>query len=545
MPDARRHRIRTIWTHSVAPEIAAYDAWEGREPAQEAAFVTQTMTPDQTEAIEVVNPATGELVERVATQSAQDVAAAAVRGRAAQREWAARSWRDRAKVLVRFHDLLLERADEVLDTIQSETGKARRDAIAEVITVAGTVRYYAAHGRAHLRTQRKRGGLPLLTGARVTWTPHGLVGLITPWNFPFLLGVGDAIPALLAGCAVLTKPSEVTPRSTLLARDLLVEAGLPKDLFQPLVGDGAQLGPAIVEEVDYVGFTGSEQVGRIVAHGAAERLIPYSLELGGKNPMLVLPGTKVGDAVDGLLTGAFANAGQTCICVERVYVHDSVWDEFVAEATRRVAALRLGFSSGFDVDMGSLVSETHAARVRAHIDDAVAKGATVLTGGSEPLEGMPETFVRPTLLVDTTTEMSLHAEETFGPVVRLERVASVDEAVRLANDSAHGLNASVWGGRRSSARRIAERIEVGTANVNATLLAYNSFDVPMGGIRASGVGRRHGAAGIQRYCRQASVVDSFRTAGGYEVLLRAMDTPGRARLLLRVVKAWRRLPGLR
>jgi len=508
--------------------------------------VTETATRSRaTATIDVVNPATGDLVEQLVAATPADVEAAAIRGRAAQRAWAARPWRERVRVLNRFHDLVLDRSDEVLDTIQSETGKARRDAMAEVITVAGTVRYYAAHGRSHLRTRRHRAGIPLLTGARTQWRPHGLVGLITPWNFPFLLGVGDAIPALLAGCAVLTKPSEVTPRSTLLARDLLVEAGLDADLFQPLVGEGSELGPAIVDSVDYVGFTGSEAVGRIVAHGAAERLIPYSLELGGKNPMLVLPGTRVDDAVDGLMTGAFANAGQTCICVERVYVHDDVWDEFVAAATERVRALRLGWSSGFETDMGSLVSEPHAARVRAHIDDAVERGATVLAGGSEPLDGLPSTFVRPTLLTDTTEEMALHAQETFGPVVRLERVSSVEEAVTLANDSAYGLNASVWAGGRRSARAIAQRIEVGTANVNATLLAYNSFDVPMGGIRASGVGRRHGAAGIQRYCRQGSVVDSFRSGGGYELLLRTMDSPRRARMLLRTVRLWRRIPGIR
>jgi succinate-semialdehyde dehydrogenase/glutarate-semialdehyde dehydrogenase len=495
--------------------------------------------------IDVTNPATGELVETLELMDASGVAAAAASARAAQAGWAARSWRERARVIARFHDLILDRAELILDTIQTESGKARRDALAEVITVAGTARYYLAHGRHHLADRRARGGVPLLTRARSTWQPHGLVGLLTPWNFPFLLGVADALPALLAGNAVLTKPSEVTPRSTLLARDLLVEAGLDPALFQPLVGTGPELGQAVIDQVDYVGFTGSTATGRIVARAAAERLIPCSLELGGKNPMLVMPGTRIPDAVEGLVSGGFANTGQTCICVERVYVHDSIWDEFTAAAIERVGELRVGWSRGFDRDIGSLVSAEHADKVRAHVDEAVAAGATVLAGGTAPLEGLPSTFIAPTLLTDATSSMQVYAEETFGPVVRLERVASADEAIARANDSDLGLNGSVWAGSRRTARALARRLAVGTANVNSTLLIYNSYDVPMGGIRRSGIGRRHAAAGIQRYCRQQSIVESFSRGGGYELLLRAMDSPRRARQLLRVVRLWRRVPGMR
>ncbi|MCA8949480.1 MAG: aldehyde dehydrogenase family protein, partial [Planctomycetes bacterium] len=435
--------------------------------------------------------------------------------------------------------------DLVLDTIQSESGKARRDALAELITVAGTARYYLAHGRKHLGTQRRRGGVPLLTRARTLWRPHGLVGMITPWNFPFLLGVADALPALLAGNAVLTKPSEITPRSTLLARDLLVQAGLDPELFQVFVGPGAALGQALIDQVDYVGFTGSTATGRIVARAAADRLIPCSLELGGKNPMIVLPGGRIEDSVHGLMSGAFANSGQTCICIERVYVHEQVWDEFVAAAARATRELDVRWSTGFDADMGSLIGADHAAKVREHVRDAIDRGATVLAGGIEPLDGMPESFVRPTLLADTDESMLLHDEETFGPVARLVKVSSVDEAIRLANDSDLGLNGSVWGGSRRQARDVAARLEVGTANVNATLLVYNTYDVPMGGIRRSGIGRRHGAAGIQRYCRQQSVVESFARGGGYEILLRIANTPARARALVRVIALWRRIPGLR
>jgi succinate-semialdehyde dehydrogenase/glutarate-semialdehyde dehydrogenase len=495
--------------------------------------------------LDVANPATGEHVASVDVATPADVAAAAIAAREAQHAWAAASWRDRARVIARFHDLVLDRSDEVLDTIQRESGKARRDALGELVTCAGTARYYLAHGRHHLRDRRARGGVPVITGARTVWHPHGLVGLITPWNFPFLLGVADALPALLAGNAVLTKPSEVTPLSTLLARDLLVESGLDPALFQPLVGTGADLGQPLIDEVDYVGFTGSTATGRIVATAAAQRLIPCSLELGGKNPMLVMPGARLEDALHGLVSGGFANSGQTCICVERVYVHEQVWDEFVRMATEHVAKLRVGWSTGLDIDMGSLVSAEHAAKVREHISEARDAGATVLAGGDEPIEGLTSAFVRPTLVTGTDPSMRIHHDETFGPVVRLERVASADEAVARANESELGLNGSVWAGSGRRAIELARRLEVGTANVNSTLLVYNTYDVPMGGIRQSGLGRRHGAPGIQRYCRQQSIVHSFSRWGGYELLLRVTNTPRRSRLLLGVVKLWRRIPGIR
>lgn len=518
--------------------MIARTAGAGRHLAMDA-------TTPTTLRLDVENPATGETIATLDLATADDVLAAARRARRAQADWAARPWRERAAVVARFHDLVVDRADQVLDTIQSESGKSRRDALAEVITVCGTARYYLAHGRRHLRDTRARPGIPLLTTARTAWQPHGLVGLVTPWNFPFLLGVADALPALLAGNAVLTKPSEVTPLSTLLARDLLVEAGLDTHLFQPLIGSGPELGRPLIDSVDYVGFTGSTATGRIIAKAAAERLIPCSLELGGKNPMLVMPGARIEDAVRGLVSGGFANSGQTCISVERIYVHEGVWDEFVPRARDAVGALRVGWSRGWDTEMGSLVSIAHADKVRAHIADARDRGAEVLIGGEEPPEGLGRAFVTPTILTGTDASMQIHAEETFGPVVRLERVSSADEAIRLANDSDLGLNGSVWAGGRRGARALARRLAVGTANVNSTLLIYNSYDVPMGGIRRSGIGRRHAAAGIQRYCRQQSIVESFSRGGGYELLLGLMDSPARTRTLLRIVRLWRRLPGIR
>lgn len=492
----------------------------------------------------VHNPATGDVVAELDGHAAADVPAAAERARRAQVGWAARPLQHRVRVLTRFHDLVLARADEVLDTCQVESGKARRDALAELWTVVGTARYYAAHGGRHLREQAHRAAVPGLTRARVSLHPHGLVGLISPWNFPFLLGIADALPALLAGNAVLAKPSELTPMSALLARRLLVESGLDPDLLQVLVGPGGELGPAIIDAVDYVGFTGSTEIGRSVARHAADRLIPCSLELGGKNPLLVLPGARVEDAVAGLMTGAFGNAGQTCISVERAYVHEHLWDEFVERAAEAAEALRVGWSLGWDMHVGSLASVEHATKVLEHVDDARTHGATVVTGGNA-LPELGPAFVQPTLLTGVRPGMRMHDEETFGPVVALRRVGSTSEAVELANRSDFGLNASVWAGTQHDGVAVARRLEVGSANVNSTLLVYNSFDVPMGGIRQSGLGRRHGADGILRYVRRQSIVSSFARGGGYEQLIGWVDSPRRARAMLLVARAWRHVPVIR
>jgi succinate-semialdehyde dehydrogenase/glutarate-semialdehyde dehydrogenase len=502
-------------------------------------------TPHPATHLEVTNPATGKPAGRVPIAAADDVAAAARRARAAQPAWEAAGWKARAAMVRRFHDLILGAAFErVLDTIQDESGKARRDALAELLTVAGTARYYLAHGRSALRPERRRGALPGLTRAELLYKPYGLVGLITPWNYPFLLGIGDALPALLAGNAVLAKPSELTPLSTALARELLIESGLPDDVLQVVHGPGATTGAAVPGVVDSVGFTGGGITGRKVAVAAAERLIPCSLELGGKNPMIVLPGARLDQVMIGLLAGAFSNSGQTCISVERIYVHDAVYDDFVAAARRTLDRLRLGWSRDLALDMGSLISAEHAAKVVGHIEDAVARGATVLAGGG-PRPDLGPTFVAPTLLAGVTPQMRLAREETFGPVSSVYRVRDVEEAVRLANDSEYGLNASVWAGSVSAGRRVARRLETGSVGVNATLLIYHSFDTPMGGVKASGVGRRHGPHGIRRYVQAQSVVSSRSAGGGYESLLVRADDRRWERALRLAFRLWRHVPGLR
>ena len=282
------------------------------------------------------------------------------------------------------------------------------------------------------------------------YKPHGVVGLITPWNYPFLLGIADALPALLAGNAVILKPSELTPLSAVIARDLLIESGLDSNLAAIVHGPG-DVGAELIGRVDYIGFTGGTATGRKVAVAAAERLIPCSLELGGKNPMLVLEGAPLDEAASGLIAGAFSNSGQTCISVERVYVERSIYDDFARRVMEKTSHLKLGWSSGWDVDMGSLISETHARKVLSHVNGARSAGAQVLAGG----RGRPDlgpAFVEPTVLANVTEDMPIATEETFGPVVSLFPVRNSEEAVRLANASDYGLNSSVWA--REAAKRL-------------------------------------------------------------------------------------------
>jgi len=493
--------------------------------------------------ISVFNPATGELSGSVEQTTSEELKQAASRARAAQKQWQRTPFSTRARILARFHDLAIEQAETVFDTIQSETGKSRRDALAELFTVAGTARYYLTRGGTFLTPKRKRGAVPILTRSLLEYRPHGLVGLITPWNYPFVLSVGDSIPALLAGNAVLIKPSEWTPLSTVLGKNLLVAGGLDPDLFVVVHG-GPETGRALIDHVDYVAFTGGTATGQKVAMAAAERLIPYSLELGGKNPMIVSKEAPLRQAAAALVTGAFANAGQTCISVERVYVESPVFDRFVqlvAEATRNV---RLGWSRSFDIDVGSMIRESHAQKVQGRIDAAVRQGASVLVGGRTRADLGP-TFVEPTVLVHVDPRQEIAVEETFGPVISLHRTDNTAEAIALANDSAYGLHASLWTGGSASALSIARELETGSVAINSSLMIYNAFDLPMGGIKKSGIGRRHGEHGLLRYTQAQSIVRSFEAGGGYDRLLTKVRSEKAASMMLKLLKIWRRIPGLR
>lgn len=457
----------------------------------------------------------------------------------AQRRWKNVPFQRRARIVGRFHDRILEQRNRVLDTIQSETGKARRDALAEVITVAGTARYYLKNGAAHLQPKRRQAALPAISSAEILYKPHGVVGLITPWNYPFLLGIADAIPALLAGNAVVVKPSELTPLSADLARELFIESGLDSNLLSVVHG-GVEIGSELIRHVDYVGFTGGTETGRKIAVAASARLVPFSLELSGKNPMVVLEGASVDDAAAGLLAGAFSNSGQTCISVERVYVQEPIYQEFARRLVEKTSALKLGWSRSWDIDMGSMISADHASRVLSRIERAIAGGARVIAGGRARADLGPS-FVEPTILTDVSDDMPISKEETFGPVVALYPVRTAEEAIHRANDSEFGLNASVWARSQAEARSIARLIETGSTAINSTLLIYNSFDVPMGGVKLSGIGRRHGEHGILRYTQAQSIVSSIAMGGGYDALLSRIKNERIARMLIVALRLLRRL----
>jgi succinate-semialdehyde dehydrogenase / glutarate-semialdehyde dehydrogenase len=450
-------------------------------------------------------PATGEVFGQVPHATPEDVTAAVAVAREAQRAWAARPVRERAAVLLRFADLVLDRQDEVLDLIQLENGKARRHAFEEVADVAVTCRYYGRVAPRALKPKHRAGAMPGLTLVKEHRHPKGLVGIIAPWNYPLTLGISDALPALVAGNAVLVKPDSATPFSALWAALALDQCGLPAGLLQVVTGSGAELGPTIIDNSDFVMFTGSTKTGRGIAARAAERLVDTSMELGGKNPLLVLDDADLDQAVPGAVRACFSNGGQLCISIERIYVDEKVWDEFVPRFATAADSLTLGHSWDYEPEMGSLVSQGQLDTVVEHVEDAKEKGATVLSGGRARPDVGPY-FFEPTLLGDVRDGMTLFADETFGPVVSLYKVANVDEAVERANDTEYGLNASVWTRDLGRGQEVATRLQAGTVNVNdGYAAAWASVDAPMGGWKASGVGRRHGEYGLLKYTESQTV----------------------------------------
>lgn len=393
----------------------------------------------------------------------------------------------------------------MLDLIQLETGKTRLHAHEEVQAVAVAARHYGRRASAYLRPKRHTGAIPLLTKVSEHRHPRGVVAQIAPWNYPFELSVGDALPAFVAGNAVVMKPDTETALTALWARELLIEAGLPEKVWQIVIGEGHVIGPAVVERGDYVSFTGSTRTGRGVAQKAAERLVGASLELGGKNAMIVLPDADLDKAAEGAVRAAFSSAGQLCISIERIYVHVAVADAFLERFVARTKQLRLGSALAYGADMGSLVSQRQLDNVSRHIEEAVAKGATVLAGGRARPDVGP-LFHEPTVLDGVESPMAVCSEETFGPVVSVYRYAGVDEAVDLANSTPYGLNSSVWGADARKAREVAVRLRSGTVNINeGYAAAYGSVQSPMGGMGDSGLGRRHGSEGILKYTEAQTV----------------------------------------
>lgn len=450
-------------------------------------------------------PYTGAPLATLPISTPAEVEKAFERARSAQPGWAARPVGERATVLLAFHDLVLARQEEILDLMQAENGKTRRDALLEVLDIAITARYYALSAARLLKPTRRRGAIPGLTRATELHHPKGVVTVISPWNYPLSMAAGDTIPALLAGNAVVQRPDTQTALSALWAVSLLREAGLPADVWQVVVGRGSSIGDSLIAGGDYVMFTGSTATGRQIARDAGNRLIGASLELGGKNAMLVLADADLDKAVDGAVAAAFPSAGQLCVSIERMYVAQEIYGAFTSAFAARTRGLTIGAAYDFSIDVGSLTTPSQLATVAAHVEDAAAKGATVLAGG-RPRPDLGPLFYEPTILSDVTPNMTLYAAETFGPVVSVYPVASVEEAVTRANDTAYGLNASVWTRDARRGHAVAAQLHAGTVNINeAFAAAWGSVDAPMGGMGDSGLGRRHGADGLLKYTEAQTI----------------------------------------
>jgi acyl-CoA reductase-like NAD-dependent aldehyde dehydrogenase len=474
---------------------------------QAASSETSTAVAD----IAVENPATGEVIAHVPDMTAEQVAELARAARAAQPAWEALGFEGRGRVLRRAQKWLVDNSERVIDTIVSETGKVYEDAlIAEVMYGANAFGFWAKQAPSFLGDEKVKTASPLLKGKKLIlrFRPLGVVGVIGPWNYPLTNSFGDCIPALAAGNAVILKPSEVTPLTSLLLADALRECGLPDGVFAVATGRG-ETGAALIDEVDLVNFTGSTATGRKIMARAAETLTPVSLELGGKDPMIVLADADLERAANHAVYYSMFNGGQTCVSVERVYVEAPVYDEFVAKVTEKARALRNDRSTGpGTADVGSMTFPPQVDIVARHVQDARDKGAQVVVGGERGHEGQSGYWYEPTVLVGVDHTMEVMREETFGPALPIMRVADAEEAIRLANDSQYGLGASVFSKDAARGEAVARRIEAGAVCVNDSNVNYTALELPMGGVKASGIGFRHGVGGIRKFTQQQALLIS-------------------------------------
>jgi succinate-semialdehyde dehydrogenase/glutarate-semialdehyde dehydrogenase len=470
-----------------------------------------TVSSIQRAMVRVANPATGELLAELPAASAADVQAAISLARAAQPAWEALGARSRARVLRKFVEILNRQRDEVAVLITSEAGKPQVEALlTEMIPALDAAQFCATNAASFLRPERVRHSNPIMKTKKgyLLREPHGVIGIISPWNYPFSIPTTEVLAALAMGNAVVLKPSEFTPLCALRLQTMLRQAGVPEAVFAVVIGDGAA-GAALLScdrPVDKIVFTGSVRTGKAVAQAAAAKLIPAVLELGGKDPMIVLEDADVEVAASAAVWGAFVNAGQTCLSVERCYVHRSLLPHFLTACTEKTKKLRVGDGSRAEIEIGPMIHERQLAIVEKHVSDAVARGAKVLTGGKR-LNELGPSFYAPTVITDVDHSMALMREETFGPVLPIMEFDSCEEAVQLANDSEFGLAASIWTNDRGRGEALARRIQAGTVMVNDCVSGFAICEAPHGGIKSSGIGRTHGRLGLEEMVR-VKYVDS-------------------------------------
>ena len=426
------------------------------------------------------------------------------KARTKQTEWHELGVQKRAKIFKKFHDLVLSNRELIMDLVQLEMGKARSGAFDEVTDVANNARYYATQAPKLLRPEKRRGGMPVLTKTYLHHDPKGVVGQISPWNYPFSLGIADAIPALLAGNTVVAKPDSETPFTSLLIAYLLAEAGLPDGVFTIVLGSGRVVGSAIADHCDFLMFTGSTATGKTLAEQVSKRLVGFSAELGGKNPLIVAADANLDTAVRAITHACLSNTGQLCVSIERIYVEEEVYEELCTRLAESFESQKLGGKLDWKNQVGSLVNAGQLETVENFVADARQAGATVLTGGKARPE-LGKYFYEPTILLDVPDDARVLREEVFGPVIYIQPVADLDAAVAAANDTCYGLNSSIFAAPKT-AWKIAPRVQAGSVNINDGYVAgWASIDSPIGGYKESGVSRRHGAEGLLKYTEPKTI----------------------------------------
>ncbi|MBC2681978.1 aldehyde dehydrogenase family protein [Corynebacterium sp. 4HC-13] len=465
-------------------------------------------------------PWTGETIGWVASGNEETVNEAFRRARRAQKSWRHVPVAERKKIFCRFHDSVLKNRELLADMVQLETGKSRNGAFDEVLDVANNTRYYINRVEKLMKPKKRRSAVPVLAKSYEYRQPLGVTGQIAPWNYPLTLGISDAIPSLLAGNGIVAKPDSSTPFTSLLVFKLLYEAGLPRDLVQLVTGSGRVVGTAISEQCDYLMFTGSTKTGKILGETMGRRLVGYSAELGGKNPLIIANDTDMDKTVRGAVEACFSNSGQLCVSIERIYVEQQSYEEFARRFAERTKAMTLGPGFDYETEMGSLASANQLKTVDEFVEDARDKGARIIAGGKARPDLGPY-FYEPTVLTDVPDDARLLTEEVFGPVVYIQPVSDLQEAIRLANDTPYGLNSSVWA-KPETAWKVGPQIDSGSVALNDGYVApWSAIENASGGMKESGMAARHGDTGLLKYTAGKNVTEQrFMSMRGPESLSR-------------------------